>query len=210
MYIEDFVRSCESCQHSKVLGHRRYSLLSPLELAYALWQSISMDFILDLPKSNRHTQIWVIVDCFTKIGHLIPLKNDVKRSKDLAKICISNICHLHGLPTDIVSDRDSQLYAFGAEVCNLLDIPRSLSTAYQPDTDRQTERINQTFEWYLHAFCNFEQDNWSKILPMAEYTYNNSVMSTIAMSLSYINYGDHSRTNWQREVEAQMGSKKIM
>jgi hypothetical protein len=83
-----------------------YGLLSLLELAYALWQRIFIDFIVDLPKLNEHTQICVIVDRFTKMAHLISLKDDAKWSKDLAKIFVSNIWHLHGLPTDIVSDLD--------------------------------------------------------------------------------------------------------
>jgi hypothetical protein len=72
-YIEDFVCSCESYQCSKAPRHMCYGLHSPTELAYALWQSISIDLIVDLSKSNRHTHIWVIVDCFTKMAHLIPL-----------------------------------------------------------------------------------------------------------------------------------------
>jgi hypothetical protein len=111
-YIQDFVRNCESCQCSKVRRHACYGLLSQLELAYALWQSFSMDFIVYLPKSNGNTQIWVIVDRFTKMAHLILLKDDGKQSKDLAKICISNIWCLHGLPTDIVSDRDRCFHVF--------------------------------------------------------------------------------------------------
>jgi hypothetical protein len=87
-YIEYFVRSCESCQYNKVPRHACYSLLSLLELAYASWQSISMDFIVDLPKSNGHTQIWVIVNHFTQMAHLIPLKDEAKWSKDLAKIYV--------------------------------------------------------------------------------------------------------------------------
>ena len=204
-FIEDLVRSCESCQRSKAPRHARYGLLSPLELAYAPWQSISMDFIVDLPKSNGHTQIWVIVDRFTKMAHLIPLKDDAKRSKDLAKIFVANIWRLHGLPTDIVSDRDRRFHAFWAEVCDLLDIRRRMSTAYHPETDGQTERVNQTLEQYLRAFCNFEQDNWSEMLPMAEYAYNNSVTSATAMSPFYANYGYHPRTNWQTEAEARNG-----
>jgi hypothetical protein len=90
-YIEDFVHSCESCQHRKALRLTCYRLLSPLELAYAPLQSISMDFIVDLPKSNGHTQIWVIVDRFTKMGHLILLKDEATWSKDLAKILVLNI-----------------------------------------------------------------------------------------------------------------------
>jgi hypothetical protein len=80
-----------------------------------------------------------------------------------------------------------------------------MSTAYHPETDRQTERVNQTLEQYLRAFCNFEQDNWSEMLPMAEYAYNNSVTSATAMSPFYANYGYHPRTNWQTEAEARNG-----
>jgi hypothetical protein len=77
-YIENFVRSCKSYQYSKAPRYACYGLLSPLELAYAPWESISMDFIVDLSKSNRYTQIWVIVDRFSKMAHLIPLKDDPK------------------------------------------------------------------------------------------------------------------------------------
>jgi hypothetical protein len=70
-----------------------------------------------------------------------------------------------------------------------------MSTAYHPDTDGQTESVNQTLEQYLRAFCNFEQDNWSEMLPIAEYAYNNSVTSATAMSPFYANYGYHPTTN---------------
>jgi hypothetical protein len=89
--IEDFVPNWKSCQYRKVLSHARYGLLSPLELAYRPGQSISMDFIVDLPKSNRQLQIWVILNRFTKMAFLIPLKDDAKWSKNLAKIFDSNI-----------------------------------------------------------------------------------------------------------------------
>jgi hypothetical protein len=111
-YIKDFIRSCECCQHCKARRHMRYSLISPLELDFALWQSISMDFIVDLPKSNGYTQMWVIVHRFTKMAYLILLKDEDKWLKDLAKILVSNIWYLHILPTDIVSDHDRRLYTF--------------------------------------------------------------------------------------------------
>jgi hypothetical protein len=71
-----------------------------------------MDFIVDLPKSNGYTQIWVIMDHFTKMAHLIPLKNDAKWGKDLAKIFVSNIWRMYRLPTDVVSDRDRCFQVF--------------------------------------------------------------------------------------------------
>jgi hypothetical protein len=163
------------------------------------------NFIVVLSKSNGHTQIWVIVDRFTKMAHLIRLKDDTKCPKDLPKIFVSNIWRLHGLPTDIVSDRDRRFDTFWAELCDLLDIRKRSSTAYHPETDGQTQRVNQTLEQYLHAFCNFEQDNWSEMLPVAEYAFNNSVTSATTISLFYANYEYHPRTNWQTQAEARNG-----
>jgi hypothetical protein len=94
-----------------------------------------MDFIVDLPKSNGHTQIWDIIDCITKMAYLIPLKDDAKWSKHLAKIFVANIGHLHRLPTDIVSDRDRHFHVFWVKVCDLLDIHRRMCMAYHLETD---------------------------------------------------------------------------
>jgi hypothetical protein len=77
-FIEDFVRSCESCQHRKAPRDICDGLLLLLELLYAPRESISMNFRVDLPKLNGHTYIWVIMDCFTKMGHLISLKDKGK------------------------------------------------------------------------------------------------------------------------------------
>jgi hypothetical protein len=124
MYIEDCVRSYQSCEYSKESKHACYSLRSPLMVAYAPWQSISIDFIVNLPKLNGHTEIWVIVDHFTKVAHLLLLKDDAKWSKNLPKIFVSNVWYLHGLATNIVSDRDRHFHTFWTEVYDLLDIRR--------------------------------------------------------------------------------------
>jgi len=100
--IIDFVQSCPECQRNKASRHRPYGLSSPLELPYAPWQSIAMDFITDLPLSNECDQLWVIIDRFTKIAHFVPLQG--KTSADLAVIFAKEIWRLNGLPTDIVSD----------------------------------------------------------------------------------------------------------
>jgi hypothetical protein len=78
-----------------------------------------------------------------------------------------------------------------------------MSTAYHPESNGQTERVNQAHEQYLRVFYNFVQDNWSEMSPMAEYVYNNSVTSATAMSLIDANYGNHPRTNLQTEAEAR-------
>jgi hypothetical protein len=78
-----------------------------------------------------------------------------------------------------------------------------MSTAFHPQTDWQTERVNQTIEHYLRTFCNFEQDNWSEMLPMCEYAYNNSVTTATGLSLFYAKYRFHPRTSWPVEAEAK-------
>ena len=75
-----------------------------------------------------------------------------------------------------------------------------MSTAYQPESDGQTERVNQNVEGYLRTFCNTEQDNWYELLPMAEYAYNNSVTTATGFSPFYANFGFNPRTNWPTET----------
>jgi len=79
---------------------------------------------------------------------------------------------------------------------------RGMSTAFHPQTDGQTERVNQSIEPYLHTFCNYEQNNWSEMLPMGEYVYNNSVTMATVLYAFFTNYGFHPRTSWPVEIEA--------
>ena len=100
----------------------------------------------------------------------------------------------HGLPESIVSDRGSKCTSsFWRNVCEQLGVNQRLSTAYHPQTDGQTERINQILEQYLRTFVNFRQDNWSALLPIASLTYNNLEQSSIGMSPFYANHGFHPR-----------------
>jgi len=71
--VRNYVNTYDECQRNKSRRHKRFGLLQPLETAYAPWTSISMDFIIELPDSEGNTQIWVIVDRFTKMAYFIPL-----------------------------------------------------------------------------------------------------------------------------------------
>jgi len=164
-----------------------------LELPYAPWQSIAMDFITDLPLSNECDQLWVVIDRFTKMAHFVPLKE--KTAADLTAIFAREIWKHHGIPTDIVSDHNSQFTSeTWKEFLGLLRICPCMSTAFHPQTDRQTERLNQTIEAYLRAFVSKEQDNWVSLLPIAEFAYNNSVMIGNGVSPFFANYGFHPAT----------------
>jgi len=149
-----------------------------------------MDFITELPLSEGCDQQGVVINRFTKMAHFIPLRE--KTAADLAIIFTREIWKHHGLPTDIVSDRDLRFTSeVWQEFLRLSEIRPRMSTAFHPQTDGQTERLNQTIEAYLRAFVNKEQDNRKQLLPMAEFAYNNSATTGNSMSPFYANYGFH-------------------
>jgi putative transposase len=105
--IIEYIRSCLECQKDKAICHKPYGLLLPLELLYALWTSIAIDFITDLPLSEDCDQLWVIIDRFTKMAHFILLKKDQKTAEHLVTIFTHEIWRFHGILTDIISDCNS-------------------------------------------------------------------------------------------------------
>ena len=92
---------------------------------------------------------------------------------------------------------------FWESLCKKLGIKRKMSTAYHPQTDRQTERVNQVLGGYLHIFVNYDQNDWYHLLPLAEFAYNNSATSAHGMTSFFANYGYHPQTEWLKEREAQ-------
>jgi len=151
-----------------------------------------MDFITDLPLSDECDQLWVVVDRFTKMAHFIPLPKEGKSASDLARTFTREVWHHHGLPLDIVSDRDSRFTsAVWQEFLTLFGIRPRMSTAFHPQTDGQTERLNQTIEAYLRSFISYKQDDRVSLLPMAEFAYNNSTTNATGILPFYANYGFH-------------------
>jgi len=187
--VKEFIRSCPICCQSKIPKHKPYGLLSPLSTPDRPWLEISMDFIVELPKSRDMTTIMVVVDRLTKMAHFIPLRC-LPTSSIAADAFIVNIFRLHGFPISIISDRGSQFTSdFWMRLCELLNIDHSLSTANHPQTDGQTERVNGILEQYLRCFINERQNNWVDLLPFAEFSYNNTLHQSIQQSPFFANYG---------------------
>ena len=137
--IGDYVYSCDDCQRNKVSPYKRHGTLHPLRLSYFPWDSISMDFISQLPVSEGCTTIWIGVDHFTKMVHFIPIKEKPKTADGCGKLFLLNISRLHGLPRDIVSDKDPVLTStFRAALMKTLNVQIRKSTAFRPQTDGQT------------------------------------------------------------------------
>lgn len=171
--IKHFVRTCPDCQKTKIYPAKPSGLLQPNPIAEAPWKEISADFITGLPDSHGYNVIMVVVDRFTKMVHAVPT-NDTVNSEGMARLYRDNVWKLHGLPDHIISDRGPQFaLRFTKDLNKALGIVTALSTAYHPQTDGQTECMNQDIEQYLRLFVNYRQDDWADWLSIAEFTINN-------------------------------------
>jgi len=190
-YIKHWIDSCQQCLRSKT-GHRKpYGELRPLQISEQPWKSISMDFIVKLPLSNGYDSILVVVDRMTKMSHFIPCREKMTAA-ELVVLMQQHIFSIHGLPTDIVSDRGSLFVsAFWKAFLASMGVKSNLSTAYHPETDGQTERINSILKTFLRLYVNYNQDDWMTLLCQAEFTHNNTYHSATHTTPFYANYGFH-------------------
>ena len=189
--IKRFIKGCDLCQKNKIIRRPEHVVLNPLPIPNGPWEEISIDMIGPLPKSSDNDAIVVIVDKFSKMIHLIPTTTTLT-SAALAKLYRDKVWRIHGIPRRIISDRGPQFASkFMKELCNALGIERNLSTAYHPQTDGQTERINQEVEAYLRNFVNYRQNDWADWLSMAEFHYNDKTHSATKNTPFFLTYGVH-------------------
>ncbi|MBW0553082.1 hypothetical protein O181_092797 [Austropuccinia psidii MF-1] len=148
-----------------------------------------MDFITQLPLSRNFDSILVVVDRFSKMAIFIPTYSKIT-ALDLAQLFISHVFSKHGLPISIVSDRGSLFVSsFWTQLCQQLKISRDPSTAFHPETDGQTERVNQALEQYIQMYVSYHQDAWHTWLPLDEFAYNNAERSSTKQSPFFTIYG---------------------
>ena len=160
-----------------------------------------MDFVVGFPlTSQRHNAILVIVDKLTKSAHFIPVR-DTYDVTDVERVFVSEVIRLHRFPTKIISDRDSRFTSrFWTSLQSALGTQLNLSTAYHPETDGQTERVNQVLEDMLRMYVMDNQTQWERYLPLVEFAYNNSYHSSIGMPPYQALYGRPCRTplSWEK------------
>ena len=124
-------------------------------------------------------------------------------SEGIIKIYRDNIWKLHGVPKKILSDRGPQFALnFIEEFTKVLGIKRQLLTVYYPQTDGQTERINQEIGIFLQHYVNYQQDNWMDWLAAAEFQYNNKKYAATGRSPFELNFERHP---WKGDLMIQMG-----
>jgi len=116
--------------------------------------------------------------------------HDTITSTDLACLFVLHVFSKHGIPSHVTSDRGSEFVSnFFQSLGTALDIWLHFTLGYHPEGDGQTEHMNQTLEQYLCVYCNYQQDNWSELLPLAEFVYNNALSATTSISLFFANKG---------------------
>jgi len=161
------------------------------------WAHISADFITKLPLAQGYDSILVVVDQLTKMVHFIPT-TEKTLAEGLARLFRDNVWKLHGLPESIISDRGPQFMAgLMRELNQILGIESKMSMAFHPQTDGQTERVNQELEQYLRMFIDHQQEQWPDWLGMAEFTYNNKAHSSTKTLPFKANYGQDPRIGFE-------------
>lgn len=191
-FVREYVRTCANCQRNKSTNAKSPGLLQPLPIPEQNWEHVSMDLIVQLPRTKRNFDAVVtFVDKLSKMVHFVPTRTDIT-APELARLFIDNVVRLHGLPRVIISDRDPKFTSkFWRTLFDELDVDLHLSTAYHPQTDGQSERANRTIEEMLRSYVNVRHDNWDELLSPLEMAYNNSVNASTKFSPYYLNYGQH-------------------
>lgn len=198
------VTTCQVCQGNMIHRHKPYGLLKPLPVPSEPFEVVSMDFITGLPTSKwenkSYDAILVIVCLLTKFAIYEPTRSDMD-AEGLAKTLYRRLLDFT-VPKHIVSDRGSLFTsAFWSAFCHYLAVRRRLSTAYHPQTDGQTERQNQTLECYLRNYVNYQQNDWARWIPLAQFSYNSTRHSVtgVAPAESLMGFRPTLRVDVDRE-----------
>jgi len=187
--IRQYVQSCAVCAQAKPDRSSYPGLLQPLPVPKASWEVISMDFVEGLPLSGAVNAIMVVVDKFSKFAHFIALRHPLSAAS-VARAFLDNFYKLHGLPLAIISDRDWLFTSkFWQLLFKLVGTALRMSSAYHPQTDGQTERVNQCMETFLRCFVHSCPRQWSQWLCVAEFWYNTSSHSALGRSPFEVLYG---------------------
>jgi len=193
-----YIDGYDACQRYKNRSEAPAGKLMPNAIPEKPWSHILADFITKLPLAQGYNTILVVCDRFSKMVHFIATTEKTS-AEGLAKLFRDHVWKLHGLPESIILDRGVQ-FAVGImkELNNLLGIQTKLSTAYHPQTDGQTERVNQELEQYLRVFIDHRQEQWPDWLGTAEFAYNNKIHAATKTSPFKINYDQDPRMGFER------------
>jgi hypothetical protein len=188
--IAEFVSNCGICQQVKIEHQKPAGELQSLSIPEWKWEDIFMDFVTGLPRGKKgNDAIWVVVDRLTKSALFLLMKMTDSVDK-LAKLYVNEVIRLHGVPVSIISDRDPRFTSrLWPSLQRAMGTKLNLSTTFHPQTDGQSERTIQTLEDLLRSCVLVFGGNWEDLMPLVEFTYNNSHQTTIGMAPYEALYG---------------------
>jgi hypothetical protein len=195
--VEHWIMTCTECQRNKPHHNKSQGLYQALPIPRDRWDSISMDFIVSLPAATGTANdcILVIVDRFTKLAKFIPCRSTLTAAQCVHLVLDHWVFQGGGIPYSIVSDRDTRFTSkLWTEFMHVWGVEKRMSTAFHPQTDGQTERMNRTLEEMLRHVVNPIMDNWEQVLPQVQFAYNSAVQSSTGMTPFMAAYGSTPRT----------------
>jgi hypothetical protein len=193
-FVWKYIEGCAICQQNKVNTHPTSPPLFPIPAPSSRrpFAQCSVDLITDLPPSNGFDSIMVVVDHGLSKGVVITPCNKTIDAEGVAQTFFKRVFARFRLYDKIISDRGPQFAAkFSQELSRLLGYKLAISTAFHPQTDGETERVNQELEVYLRIFCAKDQTGWADLLPMAEFVHNSRHHSARNASPFYLMMGYH-------------------
>jgi hypothetical protein len=187
--VRGFVQACSTCQRNKTEHLHPAGLLHSLSVPSEVWSDISMDFVEGFPKVRGKTVVLTVVDRFSKFTHFISLGHPYT-AVSVIRAFFEGIVRLHGIPCSIVSGRDTVFTsAFWSELFHLAGVKLLLSSAFHPQTDGQSEVVNQIIVMYLRCLAGDRPKTWLQWLPWAEFCYNTSYQIVVKCTPFIIVYG---------------------
>ena len=210
--VEVYIRDCDVCLVSKAVRHKPYGNLQQLPILTHCWKDLSIDFIIRLPqsanqRSNGYDLILVIVDWPTRIVYDEPVQTTITVSA-LAEVILNIVVRHYDLSDSIISNHDSVFtFKLWSSLCYFLRIKRRLSTTFHFLTDSQTQQQNSMIKAYFIAFVNYEQDNWTRFLPIVEFAYNNAKHASMGYTPFKLNCGYHLRVFYKEDINPYSKSK---
>ena len=192
--VHDYCRTCESCQAIKPSQRQKMGLLHPNTVPSGPFQTICMDFIVQLPKTKRgHTAICGITCALTGRVRLLPTTNEVT-AEGVADLVFDRWFRDFGLPERLISDRDTKFTSdFWRALHKLVGTRLNMSTANHPETDGRSERTNRTLEDILRAYVSPFHNDWDDRLAIAEFAINDSVHASTGVTPFFASMGFHPR-----------------
>lgn len=190
--VEEYVKACVKCQMAKHSTQPKIGKLRPLPIPKQNFYSISMDFMTGIPKVGNDDAVMVIVCRLSKWSAFVPCSKQAT-AEEVAQLFLDHWVRHRGFPWDIVSDRGLLFQTqFWQHMMRRTGVRLSMTTAWHPQGDGQTERINSILNMYMRAFCENDQQDWPTLIPLAELCYNTTVSRTTGKTPFYLCYGQEA------------------